>query len=1389
MINKKITTIITIFFLIMLFTNVFAYTSKNRLTADQKSYAESNNINFIEFKSNDGVKITAKPEGGCEVYVSFNQSYLDLQVNSQNNIKFVPHIMVSTPLANKNIYLTGMSNFLIREISNRARTQTPDNYRYYYKPDYFTVSEYTFNVPNNFCNSSKNTMDVIVFIPVDKDESFLYTDNQNYNNVYVKAYSPIGRSLGHHSVQYDLSRDKTDIFTLINLRSNTLYNFDFAYGVPVDKSKLNETPTPPRTTPITQTGNDYLPAGTIIPRVDRRSAPENANQYNNSALVIDKQVILGSTVSIIEKNPRNAQAQNNVQRPNLNEVAEPDATYVANTGNLQGDDFACKLKINLQKELRDYPVISPTEMHFLVSWSTNLRNTYPTKMHGLVSNNTRPSGNIISFKSTDYEKIYETRGNSRIIVGYKLRIPRSAETLCTPRTIDVYAFMPIEKSNHQVVTYSTRTKVFTYHLYSNNSRNLEELKETELNTNHGFLYLKTAKPLTSTIEYYNYNLDYLYDIRTTDSDTPASVNIDTINGGTCPGRCPDQGYHSSENYPIDFRVGDTIYNGSGAICYKCNDQSTVATRCDPRDGRLLGNLDLVNTASGQIIRQQICPIIDIDIPFPEIGNFPLEPIDLYDHEMSEFGEIYDIGPGYFDCNITEKSTIQERLNLTYSNNNALYYVNGGTRNDVMFDASTSDINITLNKNRFTSKYYFTQVKDYASACFIENINIPELLENNKRFINPDSAEIINGNVIAKLRILPDGKRLEVCINRPINVLSDSEKIISNMPFMSNNVKKIFTIKQKRTFWFSKKIKDISFVLNVELAPFGCDVVSTEETQLNTTTDFFGLSLQEESCYNPQGTASTGLTGKSNYEKYGFDKLLFIYDTEGIKHNYCDFGEKYCDQDQLKVALLKKAELIKDQKTITLDGIIFAKSEDNKIEKNTNIYLTDEINKINADNLISSDFTYSENPEEYLNTLIIQLNKIPEELRKFVILDLTFTGPFDPLINGNCASEDEVILRVNKISGNKYHNYLRQTASEISSKSYYTGETKNIYSYQITVDSFLKNQQELRNYFINESTEVVKVKNIVFLRQLIQNLRIYYGDSVSPVLVNAKTYGSLDGGLTRDIFTSVQFLNESNKPITLLSDSEVKVINAPGLYLYELVLTGDTINYKVKNTTQETKNFFDYYNLDRYQEYKQNLLFTNPINAIYKNYSGIPFKYNDSDVGLTQGNATVYSDYTNWNEIQNGYILEVRSNNSGIENISFKNIRPLYIQASSNYSYNYLKPNGRYSDNVNKTVGKETVFVFLDYTANNPQFVIESTNDLILNIPIAPQIINNTKKYNVLNDLRTPNQTVVDFDDLYSGIETANVGYMLTLIKHNQICFNFENNKINFWLNPEKMIKN
>ena len=255
-----------------------------------------------------------------------------------------------------------------------------------------------------------------------------------------------------------------------------------------------------------------------------------------------------------------------------------------------------------------------------------------------------------------------------------------------------------------------------------------------------------------------------------------------------------------------------------------------------------------------------------------------------------------------------------------------------------------------------------------------------------------------------------GNKLELCINRPVTTLNDSERIIQNKSYLDNkNKKKVFTIKQKRKWWFDKKIADFTVTLNVNLEPLGCidkDAVTTPED----TSEFLPKTETAGTCYNPHGTAITGLTGEENYEKYGFDKLFFTYEEQGIAHNSFDYGEHYVDQDQLKYALFLKGKLLEQGQTITLDGITFTKSEKNAILPNYLLYFDSKKMNIQANNLITSEFTYSSDPEIYYNTIISTLNKIPEELRKFVIIDVILNDKEDSVFLSN-LTESQIKERI------------------------------------------------------------------------------------------------------------------------------------------------------------------------------------------------------------------------------------------------------------------------------------------------------------------------------------------------------------------------------------------
>ncbi|HNW05935.1 MAG TPA: hypothetical protein PK655_02985 [archaeon] len=730
----------------------------------------------------------------------------------------------------------------------------------------------------------------------------------------------------------------------------------------------------------------------------------------------------------------------------------------------------------------------------------------------------------------------------------------------------------------------------------------------------------------------------------------------------------------------------------------------------------------------------------------------------------------------FDCS-SEKTPLSERLKLKYNNDNAMYI---SPENVVTLNYSSTNIDITVSDKFLKYRHNFLQTGDYATSCIIIPIDAQELKEANRYIKQGDTGTLVNGNVISTINVL-QGNKLELCINRPVTTLNDSERIIQNKSYLDNkNKKKVFTIKQKRKWWFDKKIADFTVTLNVNLEPLGCidkDAVTTPED----TSEFLPKTETAGTCYNPHGTAITGLTGEENYEKYGFDKLFFTYEEQGIAHNSFDYGEHYVDQDQLKYALFLKGKLLEQGQTITLDGITFTKSEKNAILPNYLLYFDSKKMNIQANNLITSEFTYSSDPEIYYNTIISTLNKIPEELRKFVIIDVILNDKEDSVFLSN-LTESQIKERIKIISGNSNYSYSPQ--KEETDKA-------NYYGYQISMYSFLNNQAKFKEYIKSKPKDNnFKATNLVFLKQLMENIDIYYGDSVTPVLINTKPYGSLETGLTKEIFESVRFMSNIDKQIKLATDSEIKQIDSPGLYVFDLKLDGKNITYNVKNADDQTKKFLDYYNQPENADYKKNALFTNTINAMYYDYGDLPIRLHDGKYGEKSKSVTVYKDFSDWPKIQNGYVVSFKLNNNKLEDIIFKDIRPIQITAPSGYTYKYINKNGRYSEPANRTGAfKETLFVFLENKEKEPQLILTSSSPISLNLPISPNTSDGIYTYNIPKSIKSDNpQGKFIYSDLFSGIETNNIGFTMSLVTKDRVCFNITEDSINFWLNPEYTFK-
>lgn len=867
-----------------------------------------------------------------------------------------------------------------------------------------------------------------------------------------------------------------------------------------------------------------------------------------------------------------------------------------------------------------------------------------------------------------------------------------------------------------------------------------------------------------------------FDSKKSQTITAAPTNL------TCETHC--FGYEKSKNYPSGLVIGNTRYD-AGALCYKCNADGTTAERCDPATGKKLGTANL-----NKALKNEICPEIEINIELPDISseidkelkelianNPPI--LEYNKQELQTFGEIQTTTNVLFDCSV-QKTTLSERKKVKYNNNNARYSSSEGI---VTLNYLSNNIDITISDSFLKRTYNFLQTKDYATACLLIPVDAEELREANRYIKEGESGIITNGNVISTVKVLP-GKKLELCINRPVTILSDSERVIQNKTYLDNkNKKKIFAIKQNKKWWFDKKIQEFTITLNATLEPLGC--IDRSAATVSDTPKFVSKIGTTGSCYNPQGTELIGLTGEENYKKYGFDKLFLIYDEEAIFHNNFDYGQYYVDQDQLKVALFNKAKIIEEKQTIALDGITFKKTEDNKIAENWLLYLSDMKTNI-AKKLITSDFIYSEDPDQYLNTLIAAMENVPEDLRKFIILDFKIDTKSDTMFNTYYVEDKEIKERVDKLSGNSNLNYL----TEKLPVEYYPEAKTHVVYYQMTLDSFIKNQKIFKEYINSKPTDSnFKIKNIIFLKQFIETVDVYYGDAVSHALINTKTFGPLNSGLTKEIFSSVKFMSYTNKPVELATDSEVKEINAPGLYLFEIQTDGSKIKYLVKNTTTETKKYLDYYNMPEHADYKKNILLTTPLNATYFDYTKVPFGKKSNNFGDGAPiKPTVYEGYEKWSEVQDGYIFSMITNGSNIEKMYFKDIRPIQIYASQSYSYKYLKPNNSYSNTMSKESGKDTIFVFLNHGKRDPQLVLTSSQELNLNWAVTPEIKDGVYTYNIPNSIQSKEDSELIYSDMFSGIETNNVGFTVSLITKDRTCFNSIGNSFQIWLNPEYTIK-
>lgn len=530
-------------------------------------------------------------------------------------------------------------------------------------------------------------------------------------------------------------------------------------------------------------------------------------------------------------------------------------------------------------------------------------------------------------------------------------------------------------------------------------------------------------------------------------------------------------------------------------------------------------------------------------------------------------------------------------------------------------------------------------------------------------------------------------------------------------------------------------------------------------QGSTFTEYFSGSenLASGECYDPKGFRKQGLTGEENFKKYGFNRLLFSYNEIDVTYNICDYGKVYCDQDQLRIAMSKKADLYKQNRTVLLDGTYFV-ANGNKVAANP--YLSAEgenpLDKTAIEAAVGTQSFSGKDPKAQLQALKAILNKVPQDLRKFTIIEITVVSKTTSEPTPVNLSADNVKAYLTIITDNDFAKNVRQD-----------GDT-----YQFTVDSFLRSESKLEDKINSTATTVEEQAKIAeFLNQYLNTMNLFYGDTISPFIINAKSYGALDSGNTKSIFIATQFMSGSWE-LTLDSSSVVKEIGTPGTYTITLKNIAD--NKKISYSVQKVNsNILDHYNNN--PDYKRNIFFTNPTNAYYFNYSGIPFK--STFTGQTKVTSIITNYNVGWTPVQDGIILNIPASHTGV---SFKDIRPLQVLSASGYKIEYLA-NGKYSSK-DSSEKKDTLFVFnsINDRTTGADYQLKTSSAQEMKFNITPTTLSATKNYTyvygVLKSLSS--------SSIFTTEETSSVRNMVDGIANETMCFNF-NNGLMLWYNPQK----
>lgn len=447
------------------------------------------------------------------------------------------------------------------------------------------------------------------------------------------------------------------------------------------------------------------------------------------------------------------------------------------------------------------------------------------------------------------------------------------------------------------------------------------------------------------------------------------------------------------------------------------------------------------------------------------------------------------------------------------------------------------------------KFNVLDLKDSSEKCFMGRINqFPIEGISSKAAYIPSSEKSMFFNNEGPVEVSIDFVEkyyFKLCFKRPTKELTKIESTVYDL------FKNQFTIMETLEDNSSNRLgaTKIGVIANLGAEKLGLvtDTQDNGEEEKDEITDEILIDF-ENTCKSPDGTKSDyGYTSQSNYKKYGFDKLLFSWDSDEITTDTCN--DYYCDQEQLYLSIGKKMDAISQNSgdNVTLGGIKFENDLFGEIKLNTEV-----ISEIDCSACQKARITLKSKSilDNYIDVSVELLKKIPDEFKMLAIISVKHED--------DSAFEEFIETKI--------------------TTNYYKSETK-IY---FTLNEYLLNIDRLLD--TNNDEE--------HLKQIFSTLDVGLGNGLNQFDVKIKKFGDLKNTYNKGLMEQ-KFLTKYSYELD--SSSEITDIDKPGTYMVSAeLLENNKVKLKILSYVSEIDS-----------KYKENALFFNPINPNNNKYS-VPF---------------------------------------------------------------------------------------------------------------------------------------------------------------------------------------